>query len=81
MGTRVLQAGGATAEELRSSIETILREQGLSPAFPAAVEEAAAQAAGSPRLPGRDRTELEFLTIDPVGAMDLEGLRLATIDR
>ena len=58
----------ATAEELRSGIETILREQGLSPAFPAAVEEAAAQAAGSPRLPGRDRTELEFLTIDPVGA-------------
>ncbi len=72
MGTRVLQAGGATADELRSGIEAILQEQGLSPAFPAVVEEVALRAAGSPQLSGRDRTELEFLTIDPVGAMDLD---------
>ncbi len=72
MSTRVLKVKGATVEELRAGIDVIHREQGLSPEFPAEVEQAAAQAAGSPRLPGRDLTDLEFLTIDPVGAMDLD---------
>ncbi|MET0997320.1 MAG: RNB domain-containing ribonuclease [Marmoricola sp.] len=72
MGTRVLRVRGATVEELREGIAAIQKEQGLSPQFPADVEQAAAHAAGSPRLPQRDLTDLEFLTIDPVGAMDLD---------
>jgi exoribonuclease R len=72
VGTRVLQVRGATVEELRRGVEAIQQEQGLSPDFPAAVEKVAEQAAASPRLPERDLTALEFLTIDPVGAMDLD---------
>lgn len=44
----------------------------MAPDFPAGVEEAAGRAARSPRLPERDLAGLEFLTIDPVGAMDLD---------
>ena len=72
MGTRVLQVKGAAVDELRQGIAAIQRELGVSPDFPAEVEEAAEQAAQSPRLPERDLTALEFLTIDPVGAMDLD---------
>ena len=72
MGTRVLQATGATADELQAGVATIQQEQGLTPEFPAAVERAAEAAARAPRLPERDRTDLELVTIDPVGAMDLD---------
>lgn len=72
MGTRVLQVKGATVEELRLGVAAIQEEQGLSPEFPAEVEKAAEEAARTPRLPERDQTDLEFLTIDPVGAMDLD---------
>ena len=72
MGTRVLQVKGASVDELRLGVSAVQQEQGLSSGFPADVEEAAERAARSPRLPERDLTELEFLTIDPVGAMDLD---------
>ncbi len=72
MATRVLHVGGAGVEDVRSGVEAIQREQGLFPQFPAAVERAAEEAARSPRRPGRDLTDIEFLTIDPVGAMDLD---------
>ncbi len=74
MGTRVLKARGASAEELRKGIEAIQREQGVTPEFPADVETSAEQAAGrrSRSLEVRDLTDLEFVTIDPVGAMDLD---------
>ncbi len=72
MGTRVLHVKGPAVDELRQGIAVIQRELGVSPEFPAAVQEAAERAAGSPRLPERDLTGLEFLTIDPVGAMDLD---------
>ena len=72
MGTRVLHVKGPAAEELRQGIAAIQRELGVSPDFPADVEEAAERAARSPLLPQRDLTGLEFLTIDPVGAMDLD---------
>ncbi len=75
MGTRVLQASGATAEELRRGVETIQAEQGLSPEFPPHVRKAAedaARRASSPRAPRRDLRGLELLTIDPAGAMDLD---------
>ncbi len=72
MGTRVLKVKGPAADELRQGIAAIQRELGVTPDFPADVEEAATRAAHSPRLPERDLTDLEFVTIDPVGAMDLD---------
>lgn len=73
MATRVLQVkGGTTADELLAGVTAIQRELGVSPEFPAEVEAAATPAAAAPRLPERDLTDLEFVTIDPVGAMDLD---------
>ena len=53
-------------------IAAIQGELGVSPDFPPEVEEAAARAAASPRLPDLDRTDLELVTIDPDGARDLD---------
>jgi exoribonuclease R len=72
VGTRVLEVKGAAVDELRRGVDAIQQEQKLSPEFPPDVEMAARAAAQSPRLPARDLTEVEFLTIDPVGAMDLD---------
>lgn len=66
---RVLHANG---EVLRSGIDAIQQELGVTPAFPADVEEAAAKAAANPRLPDLDRTDIPFVTIDPEGARDLD---------
>jgi len=60
------------AAQLRDGIEAIQRELGVTPEFPAEVEETAAKAAASPRLPDLDRTDLELVTIDPASAMDLD---------
>jgi len=73
VATRVLQVrGGTTADELLAGVAAIQRELGVSPEFPAEVEAAATLAAAAPRLPELDLTDLEFVTIDPVGAMDLD---------
>ena len=72
MGTRVLQATGVSTEELRQGIAAIQQEQGLREEFPAEVEEAAEAAVRSPRMPERDLTDLDFVTIDPPGALDLD---------
>ena len=76
MGTRVLQVKGASADELRRGIAAIQQEQGLSPEFPTQVRETAERSARAPsgraRAPRTDLTSLEFLTIDPAGAMDLD---------
>ena len=63
---------GVAAARLRSGIERIQSELEVSPAFPPAVEEAAAAAAEAPRLPPLDRTDIPFVTIDPPSAMDLD---------
>ena len=44
----------------------------VSPAFAEEVEKAAAAAAANPRLPEVDRTDIEFVTIDPESSMDLD---------
>ncbi len=84
MGTRVLKARGAGAAELRKGIEAIQQEQGVTPEFPAEVERAAEKAAGqrtrSLELDARDLTDLEFVTIDPVGAMDLDQAMHLAVD-
>lgn len=63
---------GADGETLRQGIETIQKELGVTPEFPADVLEAAEAAAANPRLPELDRTDIPFVTIDPEGAMDLD---------
>ncbi|MDO5499561.1 MAG: RNB domain-containing ribonuclease [Propionibacteriaceae bacterium] len=57
---------------LREGLERLRQECNVPAAFPAEVLAAAETAAASPRLPGVDRTDLEFVTIDPPGARDLD---------
>lgn len=59
-------------EVLRAGIAEIRRELGVTEEFPADVLQTAQRAAASPRLPELDRTDLEFVTIDPPGARDLD---------
>lgn len=75
-GNRVVHVrsavGGVAAQTLREGIAKIQGEMKVSAEFPDAVERAAAEAVANPRLPGLDRTDLEFVTIDPASAMDLD---------
>lgn len=57
---------------LAEGLERLRSELGVPEGFPAEVTAAAEQAAASPRLPQTDRTDLEFVTIDPPGSMDLD---------
>ncbi len=66
---RLAEAG---ARLLRDGIEALHRELGVTPQFRAEVQAEAEEAARSPRLPVRDRTDLPFVTIDPEGARDLD---------
>lgn len=59
-------------EVFRASLQAIRRELEVLTEFPAEVVEAALAAAASPRLPELDRTDLEFVTIDPPDSMDLD---------
>lgn len=63
---------GGVATQLDEGIKAIQQELGVTPEFPAEVEQAAAKSAASPRLPSLDRTDLELVTIDPASAMDLD---------
>ncbi len=69
---RVRTDDSAVVATLRRGIERIRAELEVTAEFPAEVEEAAARAAASPRLPDLDRTDLPFVTIDPDGARDLD---------
>jgi exoribonuclease R len=64
--------GADVRRRLDEGIAAIQAELGVSPDFPADVEEAAARAAADPRMPDLDRTDLELVTIDPDGARDLD---------
>jgi exoribonuclease R len=72
VGNRVLRVRDGADDVLREGIAEIQRELGVTPEFPAAVEQAAARSAAAPRLPDLDRTDLDFVTIDPPGSMDLD---------
>jgi exoribonuclease R len=63
---------GVAAATLRNGVAAIQAEMEVTPDFPPEVEEAAARAAATPRLPDLDRTDLPFLTIDPASSMDLD---------
>lgn len=70
---RVHPAEGFPGEQsLREGIVEVQRELALSPEFPPEVLEVARAAVTAPRLPELDRTDLEFVTIDPPGARDLD---------
>ena len=72
MGTRVLKPTGPASGDLRAGIAAIRAEQQVTPEFSAEVQQAADHDASDPRLPDLDLTGLELVTIDPVGAMDLD---------
>jgi len=57
---------------IRAGIARIQAELEVTPEFPAEVLAAADRAAASPRLPALDRTDLDFVTIDPETARDLD---------
>ena len=61
-----------SAQEMHDGIAAIQVELNVSPAFPESVTLAAAAAAANPRLPKLDRTDIEFVTIDPESARDLD---------
>jgi exoribonuclease R len=58
--------------DLHRRIAAIQQELELDVGFPAEVVAAAKEAAKAPRLPDLDRTDIPFVTIDPVGSMDLD---------
>ena len=59
-------------EEFRASLQAIRRELEVPAEFPPEVVSAAVAAAAAPRLPSLDRTDIEFVTVDPPGSMDLD---------
>lgn len=65
-------ADSADATPLRRAVGAIEDELEVTPEFPPEVLAAAEEAAGSPKLPELDRTDLPLVTIDPPGARDLD---------
>ena len=59
-------------EVFRASLQDIRRELDVPAEFPAEVVAAALAAVRNPRLPALDRTDIEFVTIDPPDSMDLD---------
>ncbi len=72
MARRTVRIEGADASDLRSRLTALEDELGLPGDFPPEVLKAAELSAAAPALPGRDRTDIQFLTIDPEGSMDLD---------
>jgi exoribonuclease R len=62
----------AVPEVFRASMQAIRAELEVPAEFPVEVVAAAEAAAANPRLSGEDRTDLEFVTIDPPDSMDLD---------
>ncbi|HEV2929355.1 MAG TPA: RNB domain-containing ribonuclease, partial [Propionibacteriaceae bacterium] len=58
--------------ELADGLAAIRTSLEVPEGFPAEVLAAAEQAAAQPRLPDRDRTDIELITIDPEGSRDLD---------
>ena len=66
---RVLHADD---DRLEQGILSLQVELEVTPEFPAEVEAAAEAAAGAPRLPELDRTDLPLVTLDPAESRDLD---------
>ena len=63
---------GVDQETLRAGLAEIQQELDVPTALPAPVLEEADRAAAAPTLPGLDRTDLPFVTIDPECSRDLD---------
>lgn len=70
--TRRLNPAPSCSATLAPGIAAIKQEMNLPTAFSDEVEAAAKHAAANPRLPDLDCTDIELVTIDPAGAMDLD---------
>ncbi len=69
---RRLRLHDASATSLRAGFDAIRAELGIPGDFDQPVLDAAEAAAAHPRLPDLDRTDIEFVTIDPPGSRDLD---------
>jgi exoribonuclease R len=69
---RVIKVHHADGDPLRDGVALVQRELEITPEFPEEVERAARQAAGNPRLPRLDRSDIPFVTIDPESSLDLD---------
>lgn len=58
--------------QFTDGMAAIAAELDIVAEFPPEVLDAAERAAASPKLPDLDRTDIEFVTIDPPGAQDLD---------
>lgn len=75
-----MKARGVAADVLRDHVGAIRAELGLPDTFPAGVEQAALTAARRPIGPEHvDRTDVEFVTLDPPESTDLD--QAFTIER
>lgn len=70
--TRRLHLRPAGTPVLVQGMRAIQDDLKLPSAFPPEVEAAAAQAAAKPRWPELDRSDIELVTIDPTGSLDLD---------
>lgn len=66
------QRRAAATTALEAAFAAIRDEMDVPREFPADVLAEAERAAASPALPERDETDVEFVTIDPPGSMDLD---------
>ena len=73
MPTRQLRLVPTTTEEVADALAALRAELGLPPMFPTDVLDEAEESAGRDVTRDRqDRRDVEFLTIDPPGSMDLD---------
>ncbi|MGE3192917.1 MAG: RNB domain-containing ribonuclease [Microbacteriaceae bacterium] len=72
MSTPLKLTTEAAHNELSARLRTLPEELELSRTFPPDVRAEADAAVASHRLPENDRTDLEFVTIDPAGSTDLD---------
>ncbi len=71
--TRHLSLASAISEEVRTALAALRAELGLPAMFPPAVQEdAAASARRDITRDRQDRRDIDFVTIDPPGSMDLD---------
>lgn len=72
MPARHLNVHGVVPSALAEGVARLQARLNIPDRFPDEVLAAADAAAGSPRLPALDRTDLELVTIDPPGSRDLD---------
>lgn len=72
MPIREVSLRRAEPAALAAGLQRLREELGVPTAFPEPVQAEAQAVARTPRLSGTDRTDLEFVTLDPEGSLDLD---------